>query len=175
MDPKITDRIKKIKLLALDIDGVLTNGRIIFSPYGEELKFFDVHDGLGIILLRRAGIHSAVITARCSRIVRARCKDLKIKKLYAGFPDKSIPFNKMLRSFRVSPEEVCFVGDDVIDLPVISKAGFAVAVPNAVEDVKKRAHYITSHEGGRGAVREVCDLILKTQNKWDPVTSVFFR
>ncbi|MFH1996416.1 MAG: HAD-IIIA family hydrolase [Candidatus Omnitrophota bacterium] len=175
MDTVLTERIKKIKLLVLDIDGVMTDGRIVYGPYGEEVKFFDVHDGLGIALLRRAGIQTAVVTARKSRIVRARCKDLGIKRVYAGFPDKSGPFNKILRKFRLSAEEVCFVGDDLIDLPVIVQVGFSVAVSNAVEEVRERAHYITGKKGGRGAVREITDLILKTQGIWERATSRFFE
>jgi len=174
MDISVSERVQKIKMLILDIDGVLTDGRMIYSAYGEELKSFDVHDGLGLVLLRRAGIRNAIITARKSRIVKARCKDLGSGKVYHGYPNKLIPFKRILWRFRVKPEEVCFIGDDIIDLPVLRRVGFAVAVSNAVEEVKKNAHYTTTRSGGRGAVREVCDLILKTQGKWGQVTSLFF-
>ncbi|OGW82878.1 MAG: hypothetical protein A2987_02110 [Omnitrophica bacterium RIFCSPLOWO2_01_FULL_45_10] len=168
------DKAKRINLLIFDIDGVMTDGRIIYSIYGDELKFFDVQDGFGITLLNRAGIKSVIITAKKSRIVKLRGRDLRVAKVYHGYTDKLIPFNKILRSFRLAPEEICFIGDDLIDIPVLKRVGFAVSVPNAVSEVKNIAHHITSNTGGRGAVREVCDLILKSQNKWDTVTSKYF-
>lgn len=171
----IIERAKRVKVVILDIDGVMTDGRIIYGIYGEELKFFDVQDGFGISLLRRAGIKSVIITAKKSRIVKMRSRDLKVAKTYQGYVDKLKPFNRILKKFRVKPEEVCFIGDDLIDIPVLKRVGFAVAVPNAVAEVKESAHHITSKIGGRGAVREVSDLILKSQNKWDLVTSKYFK
>lgn len=161
--------------MILDIDGVLTDGRVVYGIYGDELKFFDVQDGLGIVLLKRARIPTAIITARKTRIVKTRSRDLRIDKTYQGFPDKLKPFVKALRHFRVKPEEVCFIGDDIIDIPILKRVGFAVAVPNAVEEVKAVSHYITQKMGGRGAVREICDLILKSQGKWDIATSKYFE
>jgi 3-deoxy-D-manno-octulosonate 8-phosphate phosphatase (KDO 8-P phosphatase) len=171
----IIERAKRVRLLILDIDGVMTDGRIIYSVYGDELKFFDVQDGLGITLLNMAGIKSVIITAKKSRIVKLRGRDLKVAKTYQGYADKVAAFNKILRRFRVSPDEVCFIGDDLIDLPVLIRVGFAVAVPNALDEVKSNAHYITSKPGGRGAVREICDIILKAQSKWDVVTEKYFK
>lgn len=175
MQSDVIAKVKNIKLLVLDIDGVLTDGRIVYGIYGEELKFFDVHDGLGIVMLRWAGIPSAIITAKKSAVVKRRCKDLSITKVYQGYPNKSVPFEKTLRTFRVSNTEACFVGDDIIDIPAMKRAGLAVSVPNAVEEVKQHAHYVTQRRGGRGAVREICDLILKSQNKWDLATKKFFK
>lgn len=175
MNQEIIERAKRVKILILDIDGVMTDGRIIYSIYGDELKFFDVLDGFGIALLNRAGIKSVIITAKKSRIVKTRAKDLKVAGAYQGFTDKLIPFNKILKRFKISPEEICFIGDDLIDIPVLKRAGFAVAVPNAVDEVKALAHHITARMGGRGAVREICDFILKSQNKWDPATSKYFK
>lgn len=174
-NPAIIERAKKVKLLIVDIDGVMTDGRIIYSVYGDELKFFDVQDGLGISLLLRAGIKSVIITAKKSRIVKMRAKDLRVAKAYQGHMDKLIPFEKTLRRFRVKPEEVCFIGDDLIDIPILRRVGFAIAVPNAMEEVKASAHHITVKAGGRGAVREICDFILKAQGKWDSVTARYFR
>ena len=171
----VLEKARRVKLLIVDIDGVMTDGRIIYSVYGDELKFFDVQDGFGITLLNRAGIKSVIITAKKSRIVTLRGRDLKVAKTYQGFMDKLIPFNKILRRFKVSPEEICFIGDDLIDMPVLKRVGFAVAVPNAVEEVRDVAHYITSKTGGRGAVREVCDMILKAQDKWSLATSRYFK
>lgn len=172
---EIIEKVKRVKLLILDIDGVMTDGRIIYSIYGDELKFFDVQDGFGITLLNRAGIKSAIITAKKSRIVKLRARDMKVARVYQGFSDKLAAFNKILKCFKVVPEDVCFIGDDLIDMPVLKRAGFAVAVPNAVEEVKKNAHYTTSKMGGRGAVREICDLILKSQGKWDLAASKYFE
>lgn len=171
----IIERLKRIKLLILDIDGVMTDGRMIYSIYGDELKFFDVQDGFGITLLKRVGIRSVIITAKKSRIVKMRARDLEVAKTYQGFADKLTPFNKILKKFKVNPDDVCFMGDDLIDVPILKRVGFAVTVPNAMEEAKTNAHYITSKMGGRGAVREVCDLILKSQGKWDLATSKYFK
>jgi len=171
----IIERAKKIKLLILDIDGVMTDGRIVYSIYGDELKFFDVQDGLGITLLNKVGIRSAIITAKKSRIVKARARDMKIAYVYQGYMDKARAFDKILKKSRLKAEDICFIGDDLIDVPVIKRAGFAVAVSNAMEEVKHSAHYVTTKMGGRGAVREICDLILKSQGKWDLATSKYFK
>lgn len=172
---EVAERAKRVKLLIVDIDGVMTDGRIVYSIYGDELKFFDVTDGFGISLLNRAGIKTAIITAKKSRIVKMRARDLKIAKAYQGFIDKLIPFDKLLKEFKISPEEICFVGDDLPDIPVLKRVGLAVSVPNALDEVKAIAHYITSKAGGRGAVREVCDILLKSQDKWDEATAKYFK
>jgi 3-deoxy-D-manno-octulosonate 8-phosphate phosphatase (KDO 8-P phosphatase) len=100
---------------------------------------------------------------------------MKVAKTYQGYHDKLIPFNDILKRFKVSPEEICFIGDDLIDLPILKRVGFAVGVPNGAEETKSIAHYVTSKSGGRGAVREICDLLLKSQNKWDVATSRYFK
>ena len=153
----------------------MTDGRIIYSIYGDELKFFDVQDGLGIALLNRAGIKTFIITAKKSRIVKLRAKDMDVTRAYQGYHDKLIPFNDILKRFGLKPDEICFIGDDIIDIPVLKRVGFGVAVPNAVDEVKQTAHHTTQKSGGRGAVREICDLILKSQGKWDLVTSQYFK
>lgn len=166
----IQERAKKIKLLALDVDGVLTDGRIIYDNFGDELKFFDVHDGFGLSLLYRAGIKLVIITANKSKAVKHRAKDHKAAALYQNSFEKIRAYDKILRKFKVLPDEICYVGDDLIDMPVMSRAGFAVAVSNANEEVKKAAHYITAKKGGRGAVREVIEIILKSQGRWEEAT-----
>jgi len=172
---EIVERARRVKLLITDIDGVMTDGRIVYSIYGDELKFFDVTDGFGISLLNRVGIKTVIITAKKSRIVKIRARDLKVARAYAGFLDKNIPFNDVLKRFKIPAEEICFIGDDLIDVPILKKVGFAVSVPNGMEEVKAIAHHITSKSGGRGAVRELCELILKSQDKWDEATSKYFR
>lgn len=173
---EVLEKAKKIKLLIVDIDGVMTDGRIVYSIYGDELKFFDVTDGFGISLLNRVGIKTVIITGKKSRIVKLRARDLKIAKTYLGALDKLIPFNDLLERFKVSVEEICFIGDDLPDLPVLRRVGLAVSVPNAAaEEVKSAAHYITSKSGGHGAVRETCDLILKSQDKWNEATAKYTK
>ena len=171
---ELRERILKIKVVILDIDGVLTDGRIILGNYGDELKFFDVQDGLGLVLLRQAGLKTVIISAKKSRINHRRAKDMKIAKIFQNAHDKLKTCEKVLKMFKVSAEEACFIGDDLLDLPAMSRCGFAAAVRNAVPELKARAHYVTEKTGGRGAVREVADMILKTQNKWDETTKKYF-
>lgn len=175
MTEAVYERARRVKVLILDIDGVMTDGRIVYSIYGDELRFFDVQDGLGITLLNRAGIKSIIITAKKSRIVKARARDLKVARTYNGYMDKLKALNKAIRKFRVNHEEICFIGDDLIDIPVLKRIGLAVSVPNAVDEVRDVAHYVTSRPGGRGAVREVCDMLLKAQGKWEAATSAYFK
>ncbi len=167
--------LKKIKLLILDVDGVLTDGRIIYDNKANELKFFDVQDGFGIVLLKRAGIPSAIMTAKKSKIVSRRAKDFNIDHVYQNCFDKLETFEGILKKFNLSPKETCFIGDDLIDIPVLKRVGFAVSVPNAVEETKKAAHYITKAHGGRGAVREICDLIIKAQGRWQDIMARYSR
>ncbi|MBL7157126.1 MAG: HAD-IIIA family hydrolase [Candidatus Omnitrophica bacterium] len=170
----IAERARKIKLLLLDVDGVLTDGRIIIGSYGDEIKNFDVADGLGIILMQRAGIKCAIITAKNSKIVKIRAKHLGISKIYENhYKIKSL--KDIVRRFKVKEDEICFVGDDLIDIPILKRTGLAVAVPNAVKEVKDIAHYVTENKGGRGAVREVCEIILKYQGKWEEITKRYFE
>ena len=173
MSPERVDpeKIKKVRLLILDVDGVLTDGRIIYGDAGDELKCFDVQDGFGIYLLSKVGIRTVLITAKKSAVVRRRAKESRVAKVYQGAIDKLKAYEKVKRKFRVKDEEVCFIGDDLLDLPVLVRAGFSVAVPNAVEDLKSRSHYITQRKGGRGAVREVIDLILKGQGKYETLVA----
>lgn len=173
MDLVTKERIKKIRVLALDVDGVLSDGKIIIDSNGDEIKNFDVQDGFGMVLLRRTGIKLAIITARVSRPVDFRAKDLNVDVIYQDASPKVKYYKQMLSELQVSDEEVCFVGDDLPDLGVLRQVGFAVAVANGVEEIKKEAHYVTHKFGGHGAVREVVELILKTQGRWDAVVATF--
>jgi 3-deoxy-D-manno-octulosonate 8-phosphate phosphatase (KDO 8-P phosphatase) len=165
---------KKIKLFVLDVDGVLTEGNIIYDNFGDELKCFDVHDGLGMYLLNKAGIKSVIITARNSRIVKRRARDMRVSAVYSGH-DKLKIYKKVLKKFKVKDEEVCFMGDELLDFPVLKRAGLAVAPPNAIEEVKNIAHCVTRKHGGKGAVREIIEMILKSQGLWDKVISGYMR
>ena len=164
-----------IKLLLLDVDGVMTDGRITYDNDGGELKSFDVKDGHGLKLLQRAGIKIGIITGRQSAVVARRAAELGIELVYQGAKDKLVPFNEILEKLRISAEEVAYVGDDVVDLPVMRRVGFAVTVADAVEDVKPFADLVTTRDGGRGAVREVCDFLLKKSGRWDAVASRYFE
>lgn len=169
------ERIKKINVVMVDIDSVLTDGRMIYADSGDELKNFHVHDGFGMVLLRRAGIKTIILTANKSRMVARRGKILKVFKTFQGCFIKLDTYEKILKKYKFNPDEICFIGDDIIDIPVLKRVGFAVTVPNAMEDVKEYCHYITKKPGGHGAVRELSDLILKTQGKWASVTSNYFK
>ncbi len=159
-------RLKMIKVIAMDVDGVMTDGRIIFDGHGKELKFFDVQDGYGISRARHVGLKTAVISARSSAAVKARAKDLKFDRVYLDAYPKISAYEKMLKIFAVKDEEVCFIGDDMPDVAILSRVGFAAAPANAVDEVKKVVHYVAAHQGGRGAVREIIEKILKAQGRW---------
>ena len=173
-DRELDERAGKIKLVIVDNDGVLTDGRIVYGDHGDELKFFDVQDGFGMVMLRRAGLHTVMISAKKSKINTRRAKELQISKVYQNAFNKLDAFHQVCKKFKVAPEEICYVGDDLIDIPILRRVGLAVSVPNAVEEAKKEAHYVTERSGGRGAVREVTDLILKTQGKWADVTAKYY-
>ncbi len=172
---KSVKSIKKIKLVIFDNDGVLTDGRIILGDRGDELKFFDVQDGHGLVMLHRAGLKTVMISGKTSPVNKRRMKELLFCDLHQKAIDKLEVFKKVLKKYHLKAEEACYVGDDLIDLPPMSRAGFSVAVANAVPEVRKAAHYVTHKSGGRGAAREVCDLLLKTQGLWKEVTKRYYR
>ncbi len=168
------ERLERLKLLLLDVDGVLTDGRIVFDNNGVETKAFDVKDGHGIKLLQRAGLQVGIITGRQSQVTRVRADELGIELVYQGVKDKLLPYQEILRDQGLADGEVAYMGDDVVDLPILRRVGFAATVADAVEEVKPFVHYICSRPGGRGAVREVCDLILKGAGHWEKVTQRYF-
>lgn len=173
MKNSLKKKIAKIRLVIFDVDGVLTDGRIIVDDNGQEIKNFHVQDGFGIVLLRKAGFKTAIISARATKAVVARANDLKIDRVFeAAFP-KTTAYEGLLKEFQLKDEEVCFVGDDLPDLCVLKRVGLAITVPNAVDEVKKVAHYTTKKSGGHGAAREVVELILKTQGKWKAIVQSF--
>lgn len=166
-------RAAKVKLMIFDVDGVLTTGAMEYGGDGELIKTFNVHDGLGILLLQQAGVQTAIISARNSPIVTRRAADLRITHVLQGAHDKRIPFAQLLADTGLSAEECGFIGDDVIDLPILTRAGFAASVPNGRAEVHERVHHVTRAAGGHGAVREVCEFILRAQDKWDGVLAQF--
>ncbi len=167
-------RARKIKLLLFDVDGVMTDGKIFIfpvpsggdHPFVVEAKGFSAHDGAGISIARIGGLKTGLITRRTSDTVVLRARDLKVEYVYQGIRDKAKAFQEIVAKDGIDPSEAAFVGDDVIDLPAMLASGFSVAVANARTEVKENAHYVTSHAGGEGAVRDVIEFILKAQGKW---------
>jgi 3-deoxy-D-manno-octulosonate 8-phosphate phosphatase (KDO 8-P phosphatase) len=169
----VLKRAKKIKLLMLDVDGVLTDGRIIYDNLGRDLKFFDVHDGLGVYLLWLMGIKTVLATAKNSGVISHRAKDMLVEEVYKDIFPKSKILEIVKKRFKVSAQEVCFVGDDLVDFSIMKRCGLSIAVANACDEIKKIAHYITRKTGGRGAVREVAEILLKSQGLWQKALKIY--
>ncbi|MCX5695654.1 MAG: HAD-IIIA family hydrolase [Candidatus Omnitrophica bacterium] len=170
---ELKERARKIKVLLLDVDGVLTDGRIIYDSKGRDSKFFDVHDGLGVYVLNRAGIKTIIVTAKSSGTIQPRARDMRITEVFADIFPKSAILDKILKKYKVTKDEVCFVGDDLVDLGLMKVVGLPIAVFNACPEIKQAADYITIKHGGRGAVREVAELILKAQGKWEELVRFY--
>lgn len=168
-------RVKDIRLLLLDVDGVMTDGVIAYDNNGVETKRFHVRDGHGLKLLQRAGIEVGIITGRKSAIVEKRAAELGVSRVFQGVKNKLEPYEHILTQSGFKDHQVAYVGDDLIDLPVLRRVGFAVAVADAASELRPYVDYITSASGGQGAVREVCDLILKQSGKWEQVTARYFE
>lgn len=173
MEEYLVERAKRTKLLLLDVDGVLTDGRIIYDSKGRDSKFFNVHDGLGVYLLKKAGIPTVLITAKGSRAIKPRARDMQVDAVFEDISPKTSVLDKILTKHKVSSQEACFVGDDLVDLCLMKRVGFAIAVFNACAEIKSLAHYVTQKEGGNGAVREVAELILKSQGKWEEILGLY--
>lgn len=165
----VTLMTNDIKLFILDVDGVLTNGTVWYDEKGTEYKAFHTHDGLGLKRLRNNGIDIAVISGRNSPSVTQRMKELNITDLYQGISDKLFVFKELLKKFNIAPKNVASIGDDLPDIPVLENSGIAIAVNNAVSDVKAIANYCTNRSGGEGAVREACEWILsaRLENRYE--------
>jgi 3-deoxy-D-manno-octulosonate 8-phosphate phosphatase (KDO 8-P phosphatase) len=164
-----TQRAAAIELLLLDVDGVLTDGSIVYADDGTEIKTFHVRDGSGLKLWVREGKRAAVLSGRKSRAVKVRAVELGIDPIIQGAADKLGAYRKLLAGAGLRPEQVAFVGDDLPDLPLLRHCGLAVAVADACAEVRAEAHYVTRAPGGRGAVREVIELILRCQGRWQAV------
>jgi len=170
-------RARKIKLLIMDVDGVLTDGKIYFiqRPDGRfyETKSFHSRDGMGIRFAHQAGLQTGIITGRGSPVIEHRVKELGIDYLVQNRRDKLEPYQEILRAAKVGDEEVCYVGDDIVDLPLLKRVGLAVAVANAHHLLRPHVHYWTQRDGGRGAVREAIELILTAQGKWAAIVKEY--
>lgn len=172
---EIMKKAATIRLLALDVDGVLTDGRLYFAENGEELKTFDTQDGHGIKMLQAAGITCAIITGRNTKLVERRAKNLGIAHLLQGREDKLVALRELATQLDIPLSDIAYVGDDWPDLPAILAAGLGVAVANAHRELRLRADYETTLEGGRGAVREVCDLLLRAQDRYETALAPYLQ
>lgn len=166
-------RLARIRLLLLDVDGVLTDGRLYYGPEGEWLKAFDVRDGLGLRLAREAGIQLGIVTGRKGPALAARCRDLGIALVFSGVHDKLALLPAIAARTGVPAEETAFVGDDLVDLALMGAVGLAVAVADADLAVRRAAHWVTDARGGHAAVREVCQRLLAAQGRWDAILDQF--
>jgi len=164
-------RILPVTHFITDVDGVLTDGRIIMDDEGRETKHFDVRDGHGLKLLMRAGIRVIFVTGRTSGVVPRRAADLGVSEVHQKAWDKPAVLREIMERHGIGAAEIACMGDDIVDVPLFRRVGFAVSVADASEYAKRRAHYVTRRPGGRGAVREVCELILQVHDKWDEIVS----
>jgi 3-deoxy-D-manno-octulosonate 8-phosphate phosphatase (KDO 8-P phosphatase) len=169
----IQGKLKKIKMLILDVDGVMTDGNIIMDSDGREMKNFNVRDGHGLVMIQRHGIQAAILTGRTSAVVEHRARDLKIAGVYQGALNKKEIFEQILKKNNLTPEAIAYIGDDIVDIPVLKMVGFSVAVADAVELVKKTVDYVTVNSGGQGAVREICEMLLISQGYWTEVAAKY--
>lgn len=158
-------KLRKVKALLLDVDGVLSDGAIIYGVDGIELKVFDSQDGFGIMNARKQGIRVGIITARKSEVVERRAADLGIVDIYQGSIDKLTPYEKVKSDYSLGDSEIAYIGDDLLDMPLLQRVGFSAAPANAVREVKMKVDYVAKARGGHGAVREIIDLLLKAQKK----------
>lgn len=161
---ELQDRARAVRVLVLDVDGVLTDGTLYYSASGEELKAFNIQDGLGIKMLQAGGVELAIISGRGSRALELRARDLGIRHLVQGAERKLTAFERLLRDLDLQPEQAACMGDDLPDLPMLERCVLAITVPDAPDQLRARAHYVSRRRGGHGAVREVCELILAAQD-----------
>lgn len=171
----VSERARNLRLMIFDVDGVLTDGTLYCADSGEQMKAFNAHDGQGIKLLADAGISSAIISSRSSRAVELRAQNLGIVHLQQGVKNKLAAYQSLLAECKLGDAEAGFMGDDVVDLPVLRRCGLAVAVPDAPELLKQYVHYVTRAHGGRGAVREVCELVLRAQGAMEKVLEPYLK
>jgi len=166
---------RQVKLLLLDVDGVLTDGGITYGAGGLETKSFNTQDGLGVRLLQESGVEVGIVTARSSEAVERRARDLRLAHVFQGQGDKLTAFESILKQTGLRPLQTAYMGDDLIDLPILNRVGFAAAPANAVAEIRQRVHYVAARSGGHGAVREVCDLILEAQGNLERMRAQFDR
>ncbi|HHT00641.1 MAG TPA: phenylphosphate carboxylase subunit delta [Thiomicrospira sp.] len=171
----LVDKAKKIKLLILDVDGVLTDNRLFYGDNGVEYKTFHTRDGHGIVLLQKSQVDIGIITGRTSQVVTNRMQDLKVKHVFQGVPDKLPTFLKLVQDLDLEMDEVAYIGDDILDLPILLRIGLSVTPSNGDNEVKSRVDYVSQYDGGQGCVREVCEIIMRSQGTWQQHMDFFLR
>ncbi len=173
MKKSLREKLQHIKILIMDVDGVMTDGRIIINDDGRETKNFDVRDGHGIKLVQRYGIEVALLTGRQSEVVKHRANELGITEVHQKIFNKKEVFVEILQKNNLNANQAAFIGDDIIDIPVLKEAGFSATVADAIDIVKKTVDYVTKNKGGRGAVREVCEMLLQAQGRWPEIAAKY--
>lgn len=173
MSPDALARARQIKLAVFDVDGVMTSGALFLGDDGQEYKAFHSLDGHGLKMLRQSGIRLAIITGRRSNVVEHRSHNLGIEHVYQGVEDKLDAWRHLLERTGIDPASAAYMGDDVVDLPVMIRAGFAITVPAAPDEVKRHAHWVTTRDGGAGAVRDLCEFILRAQGTWEKLLATY--
>jgi len=174
MDSVVVEKAKKIKLVVFDVDGVMTDGGLTLGDDGQEYKTFNTQDGLGMKLLNDSGVELAIITGRTSEVVKNRAQNTGVKHIYQGIHNKLEAFNDLISKLGLDKEQAAFMGDDVVDVPPMKRCGLGVCVPAAPDNVKAIAQYVTEKSGGKGAVRELCELIMQAQGTYDAQMAQFF-
>lgn len=164
-----------IRLIIFDVDGVLTDGSLFYGDDGQEYKAFNSRDGHGIKMLRATGVESAIITGRTSHVVLHRARNLNISRIFQGADDKLLSYQTLLKETGLEPEQTAYMGDDIVDLPVLKRCGLAITVPGAPELVHSQVHYVTRAAAGRGAAREACELIMRAQGTWEAQLALYDR
>jgi len=175
MQLSLAEKAKKIRLLICDVDGVLTSGTLFYGPNGSEIKDFNVHDGLGMKLLQQSGVHLAIITAKKSQAVTLRMQDLNIQHVYQAQSNKLIAYADLKQKLGLDDSEIAYIGDDLPDLPLLLRVGLPVSVPNAPKMIHEHVAFITENAGGQGAVRELCEIILRAQDTFQSVIDEYLQ
>ncbi|BCN92792.1 hypothetical protein THMIRHAM_05770 [Thiomicrorhabdus immobilis] len=171
----LVEKAKKIKLLILDVDGVMTDNRLFYSDDGIEYKSFNTRDGHGMVLLQKSQVDIGIITGRKSQLVTNRMNDLKVKHVFQGVPDKLPTFLKLVDDLQLDLDEIAYIGDDILDLPILLRIGLSVTPLDGDNEVKTRVDYISKFNGGQGCVREVCEIIMRSQGTWQQHMDFFLR
>lgn len=175
MNDDILQRARAVRMIIFDVDGVLTDGSLFYDDRGEEYKAFNSRDGHGIKMLRASGVDTGIITGRTSNIVLHRARNLGIDHIFQGADDKLAAYGELLARVGLEPNQIAYMGDDVVDLPVMNRCGLAITVPDAPEEVKARCQLVTRAQAGRGAAREACELIMRAQGTWAAQLALYDR
>ncbi|PLA73715.1 phenylphosphate carboxylase subunit delta [Hydrogenovibrio sp. SC-1] len=174
-EAEITEKAQQIQLLILDVDGVLTDNKLIYGDDGQEYKAFYTRDGHGMVMLQKSGIEIGIITGRTSPLTQKRMQDLKVKHLYQGVPDKLPTFLALAEELGLEMKHIAYIGDDILDLPILTRVGLSACPKDADSEVIPRVDYVSRFNGGQGCVRELCELILKSQDRWQSHMDFYLR